>query len=247
MGCFFLDSCVLISEILNENNPRIRKLKNDAQSHHIPCYFSNSVEKEIQDKVIATTDFLGNALKDTILIHLEDSRNKRGISVTDSVNNDDIKALEELFNGFRGAVRTIGSLPNPLILVEEWVISYLADNLNKRASIGIADFVKELVKSVLKLTVEIQNSLDFFITFERGFVKKKSVPFDSRISTSIEKLGIHSPDSDHIAGAIANQCITSQKTIFVTIDFNTILNKRDVIQKNHRIECCDPLYAFHHL
>ncbi|MEM2130633.1 MAG: hypothetical protein QXZ70_08565 [Candidatus Bathyarchaeia archaeon] len=232
---------------MNENNPRIRKLKNDAQSHNIPCYFSTSVEKEIQEKVIATTNFLGTALKDTILIHLEDSRNKRGIPVEAPVNNEDIKALEELFNGFHSAIRTCGSLPHPLSFIEEWVISYLADNLDKGTSIGIADFVKELVKSVLKLTVAIQNSLDFLITFEKGFVKKKSVPFDSRISASIEKLGIHAPDSDHIASALANQCIASQKTVFVTLDFSSILSKRKVILLNHKIECCDPLYAMHHL
>ena len=248
MGCFFLDSCVLISEILNENNPRIEKFKNDVKTHSIPCYFSDSVEKETQAKVNTTTNFLGNAIKDTILIHLEESRRKRGISVSDPMNNDDIKALEQLFNGFHSAVRTSGvSLPNPLSLIEEWVISYIARNLDKGVSFDISDLIRDLIKSVLKLSVDIQNSLDLLIKFERGFVQKKSVPFDTRISTSIQALGIHSSDADHIASAIANHCASSEKTIFVTIDFSTLLNKRDAIRTTHGIECCDPLYAFHHL
>jgi hypothetical protein len=176
---------------LKENNPRIVKLKNDAYSHNIPCYISDSVEKETEKKVKETTDFLGNAIKDTLLLHLEDSRRKRRIPVSDPMTNDDIKALEELFLGFQSAMRTTSiALPNPLSLIEEWVISYLSEKLDKGIAISILDFVRELVKSVLQLTSSIQDSYDYLVTFEKDFIKKKSVPMDSRITSSIEALGI---------------------------------------------------------
>lgn len=250
-GSFFLDTCILISDILNEKNPRIEKLKKDAVSHNIPCYISDSVQQETEKKIRETTDFLGNAVKDTILIHLEVSRENRKIAVTDPMTSGDIKALEELFSGFQSAVRTTSvALPHPLSLIEEWVVSYLSDKLDQGIPTTIMDFARELVKSVLKLTVGIQDSYDYLMTFEKGFVKKKNTPVDPRmvrIVANLEMLGIHPPDSDHVASAVMHQILTSEKAVFVTFDFGTILNKRDIIKTDQRIECCDPLYAVHHL
>ena len=238
----------MISEILNENNPRIAKLKRDIDSHGIHCYVSDSVEKETAKKIKETTDFLGNAIKDVVLIYLEESRRNRRIPVFDPLTNDDVKALEELFYGYQSAIRTTGiALPNPLTLIEEWVVSYLSDKLDEGTSITIADFGKELVKSVLQLSGNIQNLYDYLVTFEKSFIKKKSVALDSRITSAIERLGVHAPDSDHVASAILNQGITKEKTVFVTLDFSTILSVRDSIRMNHDLECCDPLYALHHV
>jgi hypothetical protein len=249
-GCFFLDSNILIPEILTQNHVRILKLKKDATSHNIPCYFSDSVKSETEKKVRDTTDFIGNAIKDTLVTQLEDSRRKRRISLSDSLTVEDIKALEDLFYGFHGAARAHGTLTDPISLIEEWVILFLAEKLDKQISITISDLGRELVKSVLKLTVNIQDSYDNLVTFENGFVKKKNIPADPRMVKTVadlELLGIHAPDSDHVASAIMNQILWSQKTVFVSLDFSTILNKRDIIRMNFRIECCDPLYAFHHL
>jgi hypothetical protein len=59
--------------------------------------------------------------------------------------------------------------------------------------------------------------------------------------------GIHAPDSDHIAFAVLNLILYPEKTIFVTLDFKTIVSKRDLVKVNHKIECCDPLYTIHHI
>jgi hypothetical protein len=249
-GCFFLDSNILIPEILTQNNVRIWKLKKDASSHKIPCYFSDSVKVETEKKVRDTTDFMGKAIKDTLVVQLEDSRTKRGIPLSDPLTVQDIKALEDMFYGFHGIARTQRTLTDPISLIEEWVISFLAEKLDKGISITIPDLGRELVKSVLKLTVNIQESYDNLVTFEKGFVNKKNVLVDSRMVKTVadlELLGIHAPDSDHVASAIMNQILSSEKTVFVSLDFSTILNKRDTIRMNFRIECCDPLYAIHHL
>jgi hypothetical protein len=141
-------------------------------------------------------------------------------------------------------------LTDPISLIEEWVILFLAEQLDKGISITISDLGRELVKSVLKLTVNIQDSYDNLVTFEKGFVKKRNMPTDPRMVRTVgnlELLGVHTPDSDHVASAIMNQILCSEKTVFVSLDFSTILNKRDIIWTNFRIECCDPLYALHHL
>jgi hypothetical protein len=103
------------------------------------------------------------------------------------------------------------------------------------------------VKSLLKLTSEIGDLYDDLVTFQKGFVKVKNVTLDSRIVSRVEMLGIHKPDCDHIASAIIHQIGTTEKTVFVTFDFNSILDQRDAIQKQFSIECCDPLYALHHV
>jgi hypothetical protein len=248
IGCFFLDTCILISEILNENNPRIQKLKKDAAFHDVRCYVSDSVEKETEKKVKETTDFLGNAIKDTLCIHLVESRKGRKIPIPDPMTNDDIKALEELFYGFQTAVRKSGiALPNPLSSIEEWVISYLSEKLDEGRKIGIDEFAVDLVKSILKLTGSIQDSYDYLISFEKGFVKKRSVILNPKTVYDVDMLGVHNLDSEHIASAVENQRNSSEKTAFVTLDFSTILSKCDNIRTTLGIECCDPLYALHHL
>ncbi len=249
-GCFFLDSSILIPEILALNNARIRKLKKDVLSHKIDCYFSESVRVETEKKVTDTINFLGNAIKNTLVLQLESSRRMHGISLSDPITNDDILDLEEFFYSYHGVARALRTLTDPVSLVEEWIISFLSDKLDKGNTVTISDLANELVTSVLRLSVGIQDSFDFLVTFEKSFVKKKIIPVDPRlvrIIASLQAIGIHSPDSDHIANATMNQILSLEKTVFVTLDFSTILNQRGNIIAAHGIMCSDPLYALHHL
>ncbi len=135
----------------------------------------------------------------------------------------------------------------PITLIEEWTIPFLADILDKGIKTDIDGFLMELVKSLLKLTSEIGDLYDDLVTFQRGFVKTCSVTTDSRIVSEVETLGIHKPDSDHIASAIIHQAGTSEKTVFVTFDVRTILDFRDELRRQYNVESCDPLYALHHI
>jgi hypothetical protein len=135
----------------------------------------------------------------------------------------------------------------PIALIEEWTIPFLADILDKGIKMDIGGFLRELVKSLLKLTSEIQDLYDDLVTFQRGFVKTCSVTTDSRIVSAVENLGVHKPDSDHIASAIIHQTGTKEKTVFVTFDVKTILDFRDELRRQYHLESCDPLYALHHI
>lgn len=248
IGCFFLDTCVILSDILNENTPRIEKLKKDSSFHNIPCYVSDSVGQECYKKVQQTSNFLGNIVRETIQYSISESRKERGISSTDPITSSDVKALEDLFAAYHAAIRTtkIG-LSSPLALIEEWAISFLGEKLDQRATITISQFLIELIKKLLELTSSIEDLYDHLVTFQRGFIKTTNITLDSRVVSSVKTLNIHEPDCDHIASALMYQTGKRGRTVFVTLDFSSILDKRHEIAKHLGIECCDPLYALHHL
>lgn len=248
VGCFFLDSNIILSEILKQNTPRVEKLKKDSDFHNIPCYISESVEKESYRKVEETCDFLGKVVRETIGYHLLESRSRKGIPPTAPITSDDIKALEDLFSGYYSTLKTAKvGMPSPVALIEEWAISFLGEKLDKGVAINVNGFLVELVKALLALTSSIEDLYDDLVTFEKGFITTKSVTPDASKCLALQKIGIHKPDYNHIAGAISHQTKSKEKTIFVTLDFATILNKRHLIWRRLKIECCDPLYALHHL
>jgi len=248
VGCFFLDTCILLSDILKENVARIEKLKKDSFLHNIRCYISDSVVKESYEKIQETCNFLGNIVRDTVKYQLEEFRKRRNIPLDSSLTSDDMKALEELFSCYQDAVRTSKvSLPSPITLIEEWTISFLGEKLDKGTAINIDQFLLELVKKLLELTSSIENLYDNLVTFERDFVKKKSVAVDAVIINTLQSIGIHKPDDCHIASAFAHKSIAKEKTVFVTLDFGSILDKRELILKQLNLVCCDPLYALYHL
>lgn len=233
---------------MQENTSRIEKLRRDCDFHHIPCYISDSVKEESYKKVQQTLDFLGNIVRETMKYSLEESRNKNSIPITNPMNSNDIKALEDLFSMYHSAVRTTRvGLPSPIGLVEEWTISFLGQELDQHVSITIPDFLRELVKKLLVLTSSIEDLYDDLVTFERRYVKTRTVTLNSRIVGKVQSIGIHGPDCDHIASVLIDETKLGIKAVFITLDFTSILRKRHVISRRLGIECCGPLYGLHHL
>lgn len=104
-GCFFLDTSVLLSEILNQNTSRIEKIKKDVRFSAVPCYISDSVVRECKQKIEDTVNFLGNIIRTTIKLGLEESRRDRGVSITSPIASEDIIALEKIFSLLYGSMR----------------------------------------------------------------------------------------------------------------------------------------------
>jgi predicted hydrocarbon binding protein len=164
------------------------------------------------------------------------------------MTSGDIKALENLFSYYHNAVRTTKvALPKPVDLIEEWTISFLDEKLEKGTAITINDFLKELVKKLLELTSYIDDLYDNLVIFQKGFFKVKNVAVDSRIVNELQDIDLHISDCEHIASAITHQTETKEKTVFVTLDYQSILYRRDNIRRKFNLDCCDPLYALHHL
>jgi len=248
VGCFFLDTTTILSEILKENMPRIDKFKKDVETNGISCYISDSVESECREKIQNTTDFLGNIIRESIKTALEESRKKRKILTTVPITHEDIIALEELFSALHGTARQIlreTPLLSPVRIVEEWVVTFLGEKLQQRVTID--EFLVELVKKLLALTSSLQDSYDELVTYERRFAKKINISVDTRITNSLKNIEIHEPDATHIASAFSHQTTSKEKTVFVSLDYASIIRKQTEIKKQLNIVCCDPLYAIHHL
>lgn len=233
---------------MRENTARIDKFKHDVNVHVIPCYISNSVEEECDKKVEDTLNFLGTIVRDTVRIQLEESRGKRGISPESPITSEDVIALEELFLAFHYAARTTKTaLPSPIQTIEEWIITFLGEKLEQGVSIDISQFRRDLIKRLLALTSSIEDPYNELVTFERSYAKKINVTVDVPIVNSLHRIGVHEPDSTHIAGAINHSTNTQQKTVFVTLDYSSVISKQDKIKRLLNIVCCDPLYAIYHL
>jgi hypothetical protein len=245
--CFFLDTNIVISDILNENNPRIAKLKEDARLHNIPCYISDSVKTEIYGKVTLTSNFLGNAVRATVRAALEDARAKKGTPSTAPMNNSDVRALEDLFSICHGTARSQKlSLIGPLQEVEQWAIRFVGDKLNQGANINIDDFLVELSKTLLATTSTIEGICDNLLEFEMGHIKTKTIPVTQALADIVYNIGIHSPDNVHIAVAFAYQVSNNEKVVFATQDYGILGKKEDLWKQHVRIELSDPLYALYH-
>jgi hypothetical protein len=244
-----LDANIIISDILSVSNPKIDKLKKDAQINKIPCYVSDSVRDEVKSKVQITTDFLGNLVRDTVYTALVDSRAKRHCSLNDPIDVYDVKALEMLFSECHKNVRRRGSLVGPLSEVEQWSIQFIADKLDSGLCITIDDFVVELTKTLLKSISAIVNVCENLVDFEKGYIKIKHVTADSEVkqfTQLAETCGIHPPDSINVACAYQYQLLKNEKVVFTTEDYGIIKWKPNLWKHKIYIEISDPLYACYH-
>lgn len=247
-GCFLLDTNIIISEILQKDDIRINKMKRDADFYNIQSYFSESVKRECKKKIEDTLKFFGEVVQDIIKRRLEDSKRKMGLPLSSPITYDDIIELEKEYSDLHGYILKTYQLTQPIEIIEEWSINYLEDILKKGKGISIEQFVLELVMKVLDVGSKIQNPYDDFITFERSFALLKSgLITDQPIIDSLSSISTHHPDNEHIASAFSNQTTNEEKTIFVTNDYSSIINKREEIKQMLDITCCDPLYAIYHL
>lgn len=243
-----MDTCIILSEILNENTPRIEKVKKDVHTNNIPCYICDSVKQECDKKIETTLDFIGIVVRESVKFTLEESRRIRRLSTDSPITPEDIISLEKLFSSIHGAARaTQLPLLSPIRIIEEWAVTFLGEKLEQGVSISTPELLVELVKKLLALTSSIQDPYDELVTFERSFAKKISVTVDQPIVDSLHTIGIHELDATHIASAVAHETNSHEKTVFVTLDYGSIIAKQHEINRIVNVVCCDPLYAIYHL
>lgn len=246
-GCFFIDTSVVLAEILRESTPRLEKFKKDVNFHKVPCYVTDSVRRECDSKIENTLNFLGNIIRESVAVSLETSRQKRKVPMESLMTPEDIVALEELFSSLYSVTKATLPLASPIRIVEEWAVSFLGERLEQGIEISVSQFLIELVKKLLSLTASIQDPYDELVTFEKSFAQRINIVVDSRIIDPLRSLGVHEPDATHIACAICHSMASRQKTVFVTLDYGSILSKKDDIKNALKQICCDPLYAIYYL
>lgn len=101
-GCFHLDSCVILAEILSEYQSRMEKFRKDVSAFAIPCYVSESVQKECREKLERNTNFVGDIFRKMVEAYLQGvSVQRKNLSLPPSY--EDIKILEDMLFCFTKA------------------------------------------------------------------------------------------------------------------------------------------------
>lgn len=242
MGYLFLDSCVILSEILGQTIGRITKLKKDIIGQHlVKCFFSDSIKVECDKKMKKTTDFIGRTLKESIETTLLE---RRKTNPSTPLDYQDILALEDIFTVWRMSAKG-GPLISPIEAIEEWAITFLGEKVTQPTPVDTHTFLLELTKRTLLLMAKVQSPYDELITFEKGWLQKTDEIPDPEAIKAMSQIGIHMDDVNHIAVAV-NRIKHGERAVFVTMD-HRILSRREEIFARVKIKCSDPIYAIYHL
>jgi len=63
MGVCFIDTCIILNKILDEDSYRTNKFFNDVKNTGIDCYITPSVQEECEKKINTTLDYIGASLR----------------------------------------------------------------------------------------------------------------------------------------------------------------------------------------
>jgi hypothetical protein len=246
-GCFYLDSNVIFSDILEQNKSRIKKFKDDVANFNITCYVSQTVADECKNKIDKTADFLGNTLNQIIVTYLEGIRTSpRDLKVT-APSNDDLKTLQDAFLTINQNAREFDLISDPLQAVEEWVVVELDKEVVKPTGITLNNFILSLTMMVLMKVNNLQADFEKLVEMESDYVKKSSENPDQTIINKLVAEGVHRPDADHISVVGVHNSHHTDKAIFLTLDYKSIILRWVKIRKLTGIECSDPIYGLSHL
>lgn len=245
-GCFYLDSCVVLSEILRQHGSRMAKFKKDVKEYGITCYVSESVIKECESKIKKTTDFLGGILKNVIVVYLEGITSPRKLDNA-KVSNDDLHKIKEAFLTVNQTAREFDLITDPFQAVEEWIVEKLEKEIVKSKKITLAEFVTSLTATILQEINKLQSDFERIVELEADYITKSNQMPDPQVAQILVKNGIHQPDAGHISVVASHQKNVGGKAVFLTFDYKTILLRWDIIRRISDVICCDPIYGLSHL
>jgi hypothetical protein len=249
-GCFFLDSCVVLSEILGDNPTRMKKFKADVTRHNISCYFSNSVAQEIEDKTNRTTKFLEFVLRDVIIKYLEGIIFKPRELSTSEISNEDLRTLQYAFLTVNHAARDFDLLDDPFLAIEEWVIERLEKEVEKPKKLNVSEFVISITAKILEAITKLSSDIENYLEFENSYFNRSSEEPDESVTKLLINQGkqsLQKQDAVNISVIRTFQNKSRNNAVFLTFDYCSILLKWEVFQdKNPElvdINCCDPIYG----
>lgn len=248
--CFFLDSCVAFAEMLGENREVMEKFKTDVQRRDIPCYLSDSVVAECERKLNSSQIFFERVFQTVAEAHFNECRKQRGMKPDDPLCKEDYLIFASLFTELRKAMSPI--LAKPLRTLEIKMVLALEDMFRRADKLEFSVFLREFIAQTMVQAAILKIQKVKYITNEQGFFKKKSIAPDKGISGKLlasvhcsKYNRFHGDDSDHISSAWAYRQSTGEITVFVTLDFRSVLFYAEEISKIINLWCADPLYAVH--
>lgn len=245
-GCFYLDSCVILAEILMEYQSRMDKFRKDVLSYAIPCYVSASVQKECEEKLEKNTNFVGDTFKKMTEAYLEGIKAQRK-SLSSPPTYEDIRILEDMFILLYQNLKPLDILQSPLQVIEEWVVQFLEREISRPTALSLQVFINRMIGLYLMKMTNIATAYEQLVVYEQKYVKRSTATPEKNDIDSLAGVGIHSPDADHIASAAKHKKDTGKETAFLTFDYKSIIQMKYEVQKLIEITCCDPIYGINHL
>jgi len=250
-GCFYLDSCVVLSEVLGQNKTRMGKFKQDVRKHGINCYVSPSVVTECEYLIKNTINFLDFVLKRVVIVYLEGITTKPRDLNTAQVSNEDLHLTKEAFMTVNQTARQFDLLTDPFQAIEEWLVEKLDAEVEKTKKGVLGDFVISLTATILEEITKLESAFETLVDLEASYISKSTQSPCRPIVDLLVQNGIHTADAVHISVVESHQRSHHNKAVFLTFDYKTILLKWTNIQRSESrlrsIFCCDPIYGLSHL
>lgn len=244
LGAFFLDSCILLNRVLEEDVNRTAKLFRDMRNHPVLCYLSESVDTECNIKIMKTIDFIGDTLRDFFKGALKYLLSNANRSLDDVFTSDDINLIEEIFI----TIKDTDVLRTPARNLEEHIINVAENKLNENDDFTFNDLLISITTEVLRLSNILQDKYENIFLLRTPEVLIYNENPDPHLVTRIydSHRDIHHPDTVHLASVIKYKEEESQNAIFITAD-NGILRHRNLLKGRFSLIVSDPLYAIHKL
>jgi hypothetical protein len=231
------------------------KFKVDVHAHHITCHLSTSVVSECDYKIKQTLDFLDKILKSDLIYALEhptgSSSTTKDLNKT-PINSSDISIVEETFMEITNASYSYNALRDPIRAIEEWLIEQMDKDVDNSKPPMLSKFLNDLTSSVLKEINRINAIYESLVEFETDYIKKSTQPNDSTTASFLVNCGLEPSDAKHISVVKSHIKNCGNKAVFLTFDYDTILNKWKHLKDTFSIQlkdvdCCDPIYGLNHL
>lgn len=165
-GCFHLDSCVILAEILMEYQSRMDKFRKDVLTYAIPCYVSESVQKECKEKLEKNTNFVGDTFRKMAEANLQGVQVQRK-SLSSPPTYEDIKVLEDMFILLYRNLKPLDILQSPLQAIEEWVVQFLEKEISHPSALSIEAFIKKMIGLYLMKMANIEAAYEQLVDNEQ--------------------------------------------------------------------------------
>lgn len=171
----------------------------------------------------------------------------KGYTEAVAISNIKINELEEFFNKHKGSRPTKKYLYDLVGGIEFSVIAALEQYCIKEPRLPVGKFIADLAKELIKYNVDVKKKYDELIKISEKFAKKDDCEIDTDVYERLLNDELQEIDAKHIASASDHQKTKRDVCVFVTLDRNSIIIKKDLIFKESKIICCDPIYAIHNI
>jgi hypothetical protein len=191
--------------------------------------------------------WIGETLRNVVRDSINEKRKRCGLSGKDPLSPSDLGSTEEAFL----MLFKSGGVPiRHYREIEEWVVSYLETEFEKRDRSSAEKFILDLTKKVVSILANILTKYDLTLA-TRGqrmgecLTEQDSVA-DPLVKAKLVQKGFHETDAEHLAGAIGFGRRGNTDPLFVSSDYKDIVNRREEILQLGGPFCCDPLYTALH-